>query len=638
MGLLAALGLLASTFGCGRAGAPEPASAFVAARDGVRLAVDVYVPAPPGVEDGDAGALARWPSVLRITRRWRELAMARRPGLGAPRAFEAATFNAAGYALVVVDARGTGASFGARAAPLVPGDVADAAAVLDWIVAQPWSDGRVAVWGDGDDAGFAELAAASRHPSVRAAVLRFADHDRFAQLTHPGGVPNRRLLYGLAREATLLDGGDPCAFAPDDQACDEVARVFSGPRPVGGEDAALSAAITGHDARAGAAAWFSAAAGAASRDEPLLAGAAREAPIDGASPHRLGAALLDGGVAIQSWAGWLDGGSAEAALARWAARPTRHEVWLTTLGHRGVEAADPLGALKGPPAPPVAEQFAAIVAFLDRHVKAMPSAGDQHAADAPIRAAVTGAAGEDAHGRTAWLSLGGWPPPTASVQRWHLASSGELLASPPGHRGRVERPLAAEPSGGAAGRWLGRLGEPVDYAGPSPEDEASAAFTSAPLDAPITIVGHPLVTVTVAIDRPDGVVHAYLELVAAGGHARLLTDGGLALPHRALAAPTLASDPFPLAHPFTLAERRATAPGEPVALAFRMWPIAARVPAGHRLRLSLVGGTMNASDSAGPGAPSTSANMALLLGPGAQITVPVLAYRREPRPALTARP
>ena len=52
-----------------------------------------------------------------------------------------------GYALVVVDARGTGASFGTRDSFRSPRERADYKAIADWIVAQPWSDGRIGATG-----------------------------------------------------------------------------------------------------------------------------------------------------------------------------------------------------------------------------------------------------------------------------------------------------------------------------------------------------------------------------------------------------------------------------------------------------------------------------------------------------------
>ena len=51
---------------------------------------------------------------------------------------------AAGYTVVAVDVRGTGASFGQWRAPWQPEERADSVQVVDWIVSQPWSNQQVA--------------------------------------------------------------------------------------------------------------------------------------------------------------------------------------------------------------------------------------------------------------------------------------------------------------------------------------------------------------------------------------------------------------------------------------------------------------------------------------------------------------
>ena len=48
-----------------------------------------------------------------------------------------------GYAVVVVDVRGTGASFGTRDCFRSPKERDDFHEIADWIVAQPWSDGVI---------------------------------------------------------------------------------------------------------------------------------------------------------------------------------------------------------------------------------------------------------------------------------------------------------------------------------------------------------------------------------------------------------------------------------------------------------------------------------------------------------------
>jgi hypothetical protein len=95
---------------------------MVALRDGVRLATDIHLPDGPGP----------WPVILQRTPYGRASDMA-------------AAINARGYALVVQDCRGRGASEGRFVKYL--SDAADGADTCAWITEQGWCDGRICTSG-----------------------------------------------------------------------------------------------------------------------------------------------------------------------------------------------------------------------------------------------------------------------------------------------------------------------------------------------------------------------------------------------------------------------------------------------------------------------------------------------------------
>ena len=64
-----------------------------------------------------------------------------------------------GYAVIVVERPGTGASFG-RSDPSFNAAAKEADQIIDWIAAQPWSNGKVGMYGDSWQ-GQIQLAAAS---------------------------------------------------------------------------------------------------------------------------------------------------------------------------------------------------------------------------------------------------------------------------------------------------------------------------------------------------------------------------------------------------------------------------------------------------------------------------------------------
>lgn len=66
-------------------------------------------------------------------------------------------FNRAGFALIVVDGRGTGASFGTRTGELGERKIADYGEMIGWVAAQPWSNGRVGAYDTSYEGRAAEL-------------------------------------------------------------------------------------------------------------------------------------------------------------------------------------------------------------------------------------------------------------------------------------------------------------------------------------------------------------------------------------------------------------------------------------------------------------------------------------------------
>ena len=101
-------------------------------------------------------------------------------------------FTSQGYALVLLDVRGTGASFGAWPHPWPDDSVSDAADVVDWIVSQPWSDGNVGGYGISYVGTTAELLAVSDHPAVKAVIPMFNHPDAFTDIAFPGGIFHQR--------------------------------------------------------------------------------------------------------------------------------------------------------------------------------------------------------------------------------------------------------------------------------------------------------------------------------------------------------------------------------------------------------------------------------------------------------------
>ncbi|MBV7483695.1 CocE/NonD family hydrolase [Bordetella sp. BOR01] len=133
----------------------------VSMRDGTLLTANVYCPAPPGEAAG--GAL---PVVLERTPYGRASARFHDFGLAAARA---------GYVFMIQDVRGRGDSGGRfHMMTNVPDEGVDGIDTWNWLLAQPWCDGRLATVGGSFSAANQQAMALHRPAGLRAQVLRDA--------------------------------------------------------------------------------------------------------------------------------------------------------------------------------------------------------------------------------------------------------------------------------------------------------------------------------------------------------------------------------------------------------------------------------------------------------------------------------
>jgi predicted acyl esterase len=158
-------------------------SFYVNARDGTRLAVNVYRPA----EDGKPRA-ARAPTIFAFTPY-----RARYFNKGeVVETFDQGIFGFrdlvhAGYAVAIADVRGKGASFGARRGFLDRTEAQDGHDLIQWIAGQAWSDGKVGMTGCSYLGGTTMLVAGTLPPALKAVFTAATDLDKYSFVRN-GGV------------------------------------------------------------------------------------------------------------------------------------------------------------------------------------------------------------------------------------------------------------------------------------------------------------------------------------------------------------------------------------------------------------------------------------------------------------------
>lgn len=97
-------------------------------------------------------------------------------------------FAERGYAAITADLRGLGSSGGISPGPFAPGEALDGHDLVEWIAAQPWCDGNVGMWGVSYPGITALSTAATRPPHLKAIVPIHATSDLHRGVVSLGGT------------------------------------------------------------------------------------------------------------------------------------------------------------------------------------------------------------------------------------------------------------------------------------------------------------------------------------------------------------------------------------------------------------------------------------------------------------------
>jgi uncharacterized protein len=497
---------------------PRLESRYVRMPDGVRLAVDVWL--PPGTTAG-----ARLPAVLETDRYWR--AQSYTGGFRHnPNYSTAEPWNQRGFAYVFADLRGTGASFGTLTAELGAAMVHDDGSLADWISAQPWSNGRVGVTGVSYAADIAMLSLALRNPHITAAAPISYDFDPYEDLVRPGGILVAPRIDPYALLLKILDktDGTTCATsAATRKLCASLGLTGAEPEPVQGPNgqALLAQARAQHFHNVNLVQF---AQTAAYRND-----SAGPESWTVASVGTKTAAIGAGGVPILTFAGWLDAGTANGVLSEFTSLPNTQQSWIGPWSHGQGYIADPFQPSRPLTAAAHQQLSDEVYAFFDQYVK-----HDGRPDGRRLLHYYTLNAGT-------WHTTTHWPVAGTQMRRLGLAA-GHTLSWRPARNATAGRPdlltLNRTAGTGPLDRWNTNFtGERVAYPNRAAVDRKLLSYTSAALRRPVQVTGLGRVTLTVTGLRGArrGALYAYLEDVQPDGRVVYVTEGELALADRAVA-------------------------------------------------------------------------------------------------------
>jgi putative CocE/NonD family hydrolase len=545
------------------AGLARNSSLYVTSADGTKIAIDVWLP-----ETLNPGQ--RVPALIKATPYWRAQQLT---WIGKALAtFLAPDFviepdveilNRRGYAVVVVEARGTGASFGTLKIMFSDAEVNDYSSIADWIAKQPWSSGKIGAYGFSYRGISAANMASLSNPHIRAVAPLFDLTDLYL-LGYPGGTFAQYLLteWG-AQTRELNDGLVPCQGDP---VC-EIA--IEGPKPVDSDSdgsmlrAASAAHAANYDVRGCARA-------ATARDDKICtSGLSFSDTSLIARKVRVEARHLP----FFALTGWLDESSPAQVLYRFKTFSNPQQVVLGPFTHGGFQGDDPFGR---PLDMPYAKQTTLMADFFDRYLREGPAR--------PIHSSV--------HyyvlGGGMWRTSPSWPPANSTMEKWY-PDIGHSLTNAAPVAGSDAYNVDFTATTGALSGYRGQVDlSKTDYGDRAKQDSRLLTYTSAPMANDAEIAGDPVAHLRLSSSSSAALVIIYLEDVSPSGRVTYITQGLLNLAHRKLAplGENESADPL---HSYLRKDMALMTPGLIEDVTIAISPIAALIRKGHRLRIAIAG-------------------------------------------------
>jgi putative CocE/NonD family hydrolase len=482
-------------------------------------------------------------------------------------------FTRFGYACVMVEMRGAGASFGRKKSVMAPDVIRDGSQVLDWIVDQSWSNGAVGYTGISADAMAGLWLVTAGHSALRAIAPRSTVFDIF-RATHPGGLTSGRLIGDVGKAVRALDTNRIWQGFPNPLVKAIMFSLVRGAAAVDGLDgrSLLAEAVAEHRHNQ---AFDQDLLDIAFRDDPLPQ-AGDGSTLEVMSPAAYADLLTDVGIPIFVASGWLDSGFGREMISLHnTVRNPGSRLLIGPWEHHGALYCSPTvsGRVRTS-----FDQLAELVRFFDLHLRGV----DHRIADeSPVHYYTMG--------EEAWNHANRWPPEGIRTVPWYLGSDGELVRTPGSAPGADRYEVDFTVGTGAWSRFGSMRGRPHGR----PDRRACAgrrlSYTGAPLAEAVEVTGDPVVHLELTTTATDGALIVYLEDVAPDGTILPVTEGHLRLRHRSASRQTPTFwHPGPW-HSCDRHEAVPTEPGQTMSVGFALHPISWLFGSGHAIRMSVAG-------------------------------------------------
>ncbi len=460
-----------------------------------------------------------------------------------------------GYAVIVVERPGTGASFGVMNASFEIG-AKEVNEILDWIAGQNWCDGNIGMYGDSFQAMIQFAAATTGNSHLKAIFPTSSGLDLYTAVTYPGGVYNKTFGSFFSWSTSFLES----VVTPVDSDKDGSLLVQARKERSGSTLAKQSEV------------WF--------KKFPFRDSTTSNGIKIWEGPANL-YPLLDrinrSGIPVYMTTGWYDLFSGAGDMFLWYANLTvPKRLIIRPADHSEVEK----------------NQFdldfgAEAHRWFDYWLKSIDN-GIMN--EPPIHYFVMGASKKDA-----WRATAQWPLANQKLTRFYFREgrTGSVASINDGFL-RPESPEEKDAAdvytvdysatSGKDSRWHA-VNWPRNYPNMRSNDEKALTYTTPPLESNMQVTGHPVVHLWFITEASDLDFFVYLEEVD-GSRSTYITQGNLRASHRALT-----KAPFNnLGLPYHRHYKTDLAPipaGEPVELVFDLMPTSYVFQAGNRIRITV---------------------------------------------------
>ncbi len=544
-------------------------SVYIKMRDGIQIAAEVYLPKklPENTKVS---------TVLAQTRYWRAynfkwpikwfMKPPRQPWV-------VKGLTSHGLAVVWIDVRGTGASYGTRPYPFSEEEIKDGAEVINWIINQPWSDGNVVTWGNSYSGVTSEMVSLLNHPAVKGIIAKHNPWDLYMHAAFPNGVFCKGFIENWSNLGRALDttkGKNLAVMKAFDLWLGRLASIaVHGVMPVDNEHS-LEEISQIHQENSHPIDYFER---VKARDDPLND---QGATIDLLSAFSKKQIIEKAGIPFYTFGSWQDSTTANAVIHRFLNFDIPQRAVITDNCHRDKFRASPFFAKKAHAKPDRPDQIRDWVMYYRDCINRKSK---------PEKILYYFTMGEEK-----WKKTTTWPPANQQLIRWYLDKNNTLSQVMPQEKSGVDDyTIDYDVTTGIRNRWYTLLSLPVEYPNREEADKKLLCYTSKPFEQDIEVTGHPILNLFLKSTHEDGMLHIHFEFIDEKGKVHWITDGQLRLIHRKI---SLETPPYKMAipyHSFLRKDMHPLIPGEIAEVIFALYPTSIVLKRGFRMRIAIAG-------------------------------------------------